>query len=363
MSNISFSVLLAPYRVEYFNYIFKYLDCENYFQRRNFSDHLFTEEQVNSRCIFVPKYVRCLKLWGGRRIVLNLKSIIKENHPKFIIAPEFSLLTFQLIFLKLFYRYKLIAKSDDSIDMIQHGGFSRIHSLSRSMCLPFLDDIILVDSRTTVWYQKKYNKGIWLPIVQDESKIKDTDKDRIKKLSIQYRKDYNIKDEKVVLFVGRLVDIKNVQTLIRACSKLTEPYRLVIVGDGEKKNEWERLANEISVKADFVGKKNGDGLNAWYYTADVFVLPSLKEAFGAVTNEAMLYGCNCVVSERAGSSCLVKEGVNGYTFDPDSINDLLNKLKLAFNMPQDNMRMSKMERSFNEYMTEAIERIKGVAII
>ena len=45
-------------------------------------------------------------------------------------------------------------------------------------------------------------------------------------------------------------------------------------------------------------------------------LPSLQEAFGAVTGEALSAGCPVVVSERAGSAFLVKEGESGSVVDP-----------------------------------------------
>jgi glycosyltransferase involved in cell wall biosynthesis len=59
----------------------------------------------------------------------------------------------------------------------------------------------------------------------------------------------------------------------------------------------------------------GDELLAWYNLIDILVLPSLQEAYGAVTGEALMAGAKVVVSRKAGSSDLVRDGENGYIVD------------------------------------------------
>lgn len=76
----------------------------------------------------------------------------------------------------------------------------------------------------------------------------------------------------------------------------------------------------------------GEELFAWYDVADVHILASCQEAFGAVTNEALIAGCFSVVSKKAGSQCLIKDGVNGFNVDPDSIEDISNGIVKAFGL-------------------------------
>ena len=78
---------------------------------------------------------------------------------------------------------------------------------------------------------------------------------------------------------------------------------------------------KCGVETVFTGKKTGLELLAWYLLADVFVLPSLQEAFGAVVNEALMAGCPAVVSSAAGASSLINER-NGAVFASDSRDDL-----------------------------------------
>lgn len=77
----------------------------------------------------------------------------------------------------------------------------------------------------------------------------------------------------------------------------------------------------------FTGRLEGDYLYAWYNIAEIFILPSIKEPFGAVTNEALLGGCFSLISDKAGSNCLIKKGINGYVFNHSDYIEFINILK------------------------------------
>lgn len=55
------------------------------------------------------------------------------------------------------------------------------------------------------------------------------------------------------------------------------------------------------------------------------MLLSFQEAFGAVVNEALLAGCKCIVSEKAGSQCLVENDKNGYVVNPTDLENIAQK--------------------------------------
>ena len=69
-----------------------------------------------------------------------------------------------------------------------------------------------------------------------------------------------------------------------------------------------------------------DELLAWYNLIDILVLPSTQEAYGAVTGEALMAGAKVAVSSRAGSKDLVREGVNGFVFEPSDVTSLTDGL-------------------------------------
>lgn len=122
-------------------------------------------------------------------------------------------------------------------------------------------------------------------------------------------------DKKVVLFVGRLVEIKGLHFLIEAMRQVEAV--LVIVGDGPLRAELEKQAGSISDKVQFWGSRTHDELKTIYASANVFVAPSItmadgaKEGFGLVILEAMASGLPVVASNSGGIVQLIEDGVNG----------------------------------------------------
>lgn len=359
MTNLFLGVCLAPYRLDYYNYISENMNCDIYFQLRGFEGQLFSTEELEKKCSFVPKYLKITRLMGDRQVVWGLHKIIKESNPDFIIVPEFSFLAMQVILIKkLFgYKYKIISQCDDSYAMLEGKGFSRFHAWSRMLCLPFMDNLILLDNRSKDWYQSHYHKGIFMPLIVNENSISDEDDVKIKSLAIFQKEKYHLNKVKTILFVGRLIEVKNLFRLIDACSQLKIAYKLIVLGDGVLRSELETYAKKLNIHAEFVGKKNGIELKAWYYCADVFVLPSTLEPFGAVTNEALLSGCNCCISNVAGSACIIKEGENGYLCNPNSVEDIARKIEMTSLLPIDIDRKSKMTIRFSDAMNNMKEEI------
>ncbi len=96
-------------------------------------------------------------------------------------------------------------------------------------------------------------------------------------------------------------------------------FDLVIAGDGEQRTEIERVISECGVKdhVQLVGAKGYQELPAYYAGAAVFIHASTTEQWGLVVNEAMASGLPVLVSNRCGcAEDLVREGENGFTFDP-----------------------------------------------
>lgn len=107
----------------------------------------------------------------------------------------------------------------------------------------------------------------------------------------------------MVLFVGRLIAKKHVDTLIRALAAFSVPdtTQLAIVGDGPLRVHLESLTNRLGLtnRVHFIGFRQPTELPAWYAMADLFVLPS-SETWGVVALEALAAGLPVIVSDEAG---------------------------------------------------------------
>ena len=147
-----------------------------------------------------------------------------------------------------------------------------------------------------------------------------------------------------LLYVGRLVPIKNVAAAISAVGRLQQRGRavsLTIVGDGAERASLEAHTRREAVRdVVFLRHRTGDDLVEAYVDADALILPSLNEPWGLVVNEAAACGIPSVVSTFCGAARdLIKEGVTGLTFDPAVSGDLERALDQILTDPVSRHRM------------------------
>lgn len=116
-----------------------------------------------------------------------------------------------------------------------------------------------------------------------------------------------------IVFVGRLVDLKDLSTLFRALRRLPEPRPPVrIVGDGPMRAAWEAEARDLPVT--FVGRVPAEQVAAEYRKGRVFVLLSREEGMPNVVLEAMGAGVPVISTPVAAIPDFVRDDQNGYLF-------------------------------------------------
>ncbi len=185
------------------------------------------------------------------------------------------------------------------------------------------------DHLVNIGYEKDKIEVVWNGIDAKEfspRKVK-------KSLAEKWREIHDIKDEKVVLFVGRLTSIKGVIELVEAFPFVLEEFpntKLVIIGRGEEENRIRELVKRFGIeeKISIVSKwLSREDLMANYYLSDVAVFPSKAEPFGIVSLEAMAMERPVVVGARGVSGFREqvipdgenKTGIHVNPFDPKDI--------------------------------------------
>ena len=149
-----------------------------------------------------------------------------------------------------------------------------------------------------------------------------------------FRRKYAMDNEKIILFMGRLVYEKGVQHLISAMPKILAGYqdsKLVICGKGGMQEELKQQVNAMGLgnKVYFAGYMGGKDVQKMYKVADISVFPSTYEPFGIVALEAMLSENPVVVSDIGGLNEIVEHRVNGmkaYCGNPNSLADSILEL-------------------------------------
>jgi glycogen(starch) synthase len=141
-----------------------------------------------------------------------------------------------------------------------------------------------------------------------------------------FRSKFALPPEKMVLFVGRLVYEKGVQTLINAMPKVLARVnaKFIIVGDGGMKDFLMGQVRNMRLthKIFFAGFLDEQSLRFLYRCADVCVVPSLYEPFGITALEAMAAKTPVVVSDTGGLAEIVehdKTGVKTFAGNADSL--------------------------------------------
>lgn len=148
------------------------------------------------------------------------------------------------------------------------------------------------------------------------------------------RKRLNIEDKKIILFVGALDKphfFKGVDILLESFNKICNSnYHLIIVGDGDLKQNYIEKANKLGVNSQvtFAGRVSDEDLPLYYATSDVTVLPSttMGEAFGLVLVEAMATGKPVIASNLPGVRSVVDDGKNGFLVTPGDSESLASKI-------------------------------------
>lgn len=141
-------------------------------------------------------------------------------------------------------------------------------------------------------------------------------------------------DHRRILFVGRLVPNKNIQTLIDAFEglpwEISSNLYLRIIGSGDK-----FLFDISHPNIEFYPFESQEKLILHGLESDLFCLPSIHEPFGVVVHEFAALGLPLALSKKVGACpVFLEEGGNGFSFSPDNTEELKTKLIWYYALPQ-----------------------------
>ena len=143
-------------------------------------------------------------------------------------------------------------------------------------------------------------------------------------------------DIPIMLSAGRLSNQKNWPVLLRAFADVVakRDLRLIILGEGEKRNEIENLIEELGIqdKISMPGFKQNPF--SWMAKAEIFALSSDAEGFPNVLVQALNCGCKVISSDcGSGPREILEQGKWGRLFKVGDVEDLSNKI--LFSLQQD----------------------------
>jgi len=177
---------------------------------------------------------------------------------------------------------------------------------------------------------------------------------------IEWRRSLGVADhELAVMFLGRLVLEKGLDVFAETVDLLVQrkvPHRPLVIGDGPARNWFEQhMPTGI-----FVGQLVGSDLARAVASSDVFLNPSVTEAFGNVTLEAMACALPVVAAAATGATNLVRDGETGMLVEPGDVEGFAEALETYARNPD--LRRQHGEAGLEYARTQDWDEINGAVL-
>lgn len=180
----------------------------------------------------------------------------------------------------------------------------------------------------------------------------------------QMREEFGLTEsDKFIASIGELDDNKNHITVIKALATLgRKDFKYVVCGVGPNKDMLLAEAEHMGLKENVIlaGYRSDipDVLNA----ADIFVFPSFHEGMPVSALEAMACGLPIICSEIRGNVDIIREGDNGYLFQPSDVETLARKLEYLLDDAEKRKVMgSKNKENVKDFSLESVtEELKRI---
>jgi len=196
-------------------------------------------------------------------------------------------------------------------------------------------------------YERGAKRVVLIPYSVDESVFKPG-------IAVEELKEFfNITDEKVLMYIGRLHPVKRLNLLLESVAKLQENFKLFIVGAGTLEEELKKytLSLGINNKVIFTGAVQFGDIPKYMNLADLIVLTSAIEGQPRVIVESMFCGTPAVGTNVFGISDTIEEGVTGYLTSADP-EDIAKKISKALH--NDKLPLRCREYALRNYSRETV---------
>ncbi|MBU3197728.1 glycosyltransferase family 4 protein [Clostridium estertheticum] len=354
MKILFFNNIPSPYRVEFFNELGKQQEVKVIFEAER-ATHISNNWYDNN----VIKNFQATFLKNGemeeKKINWKVLKYIKRKNQDVIVVTNYAYLTemIALILLKLkgiIYYLEVdggIIKKENQLKkwyktFLISGAYRYISSSKQTD-----DYLIYYGAKKEKIYRYhftslKKNDILKEPVSVDEKRV--------------IREKLGIKEEKVILSVGRFIDIKGFDILIKSYKNIDKNVGLYIIG-GNPTNEYISLIEKLKLDniyfVDFMSKKELEG---YYKAADIFVLPTRGDVWGLVVNEAMACGLPIITTDKCIAGLeLVEDYENGFIVPVEGVEQLAEKINII--LSNRDLRAKMSEKSLEKIRAYTIEKM------
>lgn len=155
-----------------------------------------------------------------------------------------------------------------------------------------------------------------------------------------------------VVTVSRLVNWKNIDLLIAACS--AAGLKLLVVGDGPERENLEQQARNLSANVEFLGEQKQEDISALLNRAEIFALISTYEGMSFSLLEAMMQQRKILVSKITGNSQVITHNFNGVVLNALNVEEIASELLELKSPTKSHLKNSARETALAKYSIEKI---------
>lgn len=174
-----------------------------------------------------------------------------------------------------------------------------------------------------------------------------------------------------LLYTGQFIPRKGLYPFTQALCEwcLKHPDRQIIFrlgGEGPEQERLENLTLPKNVRIEFLGHLDGEGMTLALRSNSIYVFPTLGDEWGMVVNEALSAGLPVLASEHAqASERLIREGSNGWLFDPTCPESLASSLDRALSTDHETLGQmaQNARRSVESWTPTAIAKAMASALL
>jgi glycosyltransferase involved in cell wall biosynthesis len=243
---------------------------------------------------------------------------------------------------------KIFFRGESHLELIRGWLNSMIHKTFCKIFFRYIDVFLAIGTANKNYYKSfgiDESNIFLVPYTIDNSRFtinKDLMSHELDKLKV----DIGLSNNPTIIFASKFMARKRPQDLLEAARILQKEgigFNILFVGSGDLEDTLHDLVKEYNLQNIFFqGFVNQTSLPLIYAASDIFVLPSINEPWGLVINEVMSCGLPIIIAKGIGAADdLVREGENGFTFEPLNSMDLSSKLKTMLEDASLRAKMSK----------------------
>jgi glycosyltransferase involved in cell wall biosynthesis len=343
--------IASPYRIDFFNLLGVSVDLKVIFEReksKERNDDWYGKNFDN----FKYNFLKGLKFGADSSISISVIKHLKKNYDFIFISNPFTPTGILASFYLRLRRINFIIETDGGLTEKNECNLKRI---IKSYILKGAY-YYFASGKSNKEYFNYYGINSEIIHLYPFSSIKKSDI-RVNPMSETDKKllrfKYSMNFEKIILYVGRFVQIKGIDNLFEALRNTNKKYKLVLIGDSFKAFEKLKINTE-NVNFDIIEFINQKLLKDYYDLADFLVLPTRKDTWGLVINEAFSRGLPVIATDNCGAALeLINDYNTGFIVESENPYELTQKIEYLLTKNLNQMKHECL-KTINKYTIESM---------